>query len=111
MTEKYRIELSVKAKDDIKNIVLYIKNVLNEPSIASRYAKTIKKEIQTLEYFPQKFAIIDDDTIKDLKIRKINIKNYIAFYRVNEDKKIVSVKECYMAHLIGQTSYISNFAI
>lgn len=91
MAEKYKVELSIKAKDDIKSIVLYIKNVLKEPSIASRYAKTIRNEIQTLEYYPQKFAIIDDDTIKDLKIRKLNIKNHIAFYRVNENKKIVNI--------------------
>ena len=26
MSEKYRIELSIKAKNDIKSIVLYIKN-------------------------------------------------------------------------------------
>lgn len=80
MSEKYKIELSMKAKEDIKSIVLYIKNNLNEPSIASKYAKTIKEEIKTLEYSPKKFAIIDKDFIKDLNIRKINIKNYIAFY-------------------------------
>ena len=40
----------------------------------------------------QKFAIIDDDSIKDLNIRKLNVKNYIAFYRVNEDKKIVNIE-------------------
>ena len=68
MSEKYKIELSIKAKDDIKSIVLYIKNVLNEPSIASRYAKTLRKEIKKLEYSPKKFAIIDDDAIKDLKL-------------------------------------------
>lgn len=77
MSEKYKIELSIKAKEDIKSIVLYIKNSLNEPSIANKYAKTIKEEIKTLEYFPKKFAIIDDDSIKDLEIRKINIKNYL----------------------------------
>ena len=30
MSEKYRIELSIKAKNDIKSIVLYIKNNLKE---------------------------------------------------------------------------------
>lgn len=92
MTEKYKIELSIKAKDDIKSIILYIKNVLNEPTIANLYAKTIRKEIQTLEYYPKKFAIIDEDAIKDLKIRKLNIKNHIAFYRIQEDKKVVNVE-------------------
>ena len=65
---------------------------LNEPTIASKYSKIIKEELKTLTYLPQKFAIIDDETIKDLKIRKLNIKNHIAFYRINEDRKIVNVE-------------------
>ena len=73
MDEKYEIKLSIKAKDDLKSIVLYIKNNLNEPSIANKYAKIIREEIQTLEYSPQKFAIIDDSSVKDLNFRKLII--------------------------------------
>lgn len=104
MSEKYKIELSIKAKEDIKSIVLYIKNNLNEPSIASKYAKTIKEEIKTLEYSPKKFAIIDEDSIKDLNIRKLNIKNYIAFYRINEKEKVVNVERI----LYGASDWINK---
>lgn len=44
MTEKYKIKLSIKAKDDLKDIVLYIKNYLNEPAIANKYAKKLQKK-------------------------------------------------------------------
>jgi len=104
MSEKYRIELSIKAKNDIKSIVLYIKNNLNEPSIANKYAKMIKEEIKILEYSPKKFAIIDGDTIKDLKIRKLNIRNYLAFYRVNEEEKVVNVERI----LYGSSDWINK---
>ena len=63
-----------------------------EPNIAERYAELIKNEINTLKYNPQKFAIIDYDMIKKYKFRKLIIKNYIAFYRINEDEKIVNVE-------------------
>ena len=92
MSEKYKIEMSIKAKEDIKDLLIYIKSELNEPTIASKYSKIIKEELKTLTYLPQKFAIIDDETIKDLEIRKLNIKNHIAFYRINEDRKIVNVE-------------------
>lgn len=104
MSEKYKIELSIKAKEDIKSIVLYIKNNLNEPSIASKYAITIKEEIKTLEYSPKKFAITDEDSIKDLNIRKLNIKNYIAFYRVNEKEKVVNIERI----LYGASDWINK---
>ena len=92
MAEKYKVLLSTKAKEDLKNIVFYIKNNLKEPSIASKYAKIIKDEIKKLGYLPQKNAIIDDDIIIDLKIRKLIIKKYIVFYRINEKNNIVNVE-------------------
>ena len=104
MDEKYEIKLSIKAKDDLKSIVLYIKNNLNEPAIANKYAKIIREEIKTLEYSPQKFAIIDDSSVKDLNFRKLIIKNYIAFYRINEENKIVNVERI----LYGASNWINE---
>ena len=52
----------------------------------------MKKEIESLEYNPQRFAIIDNKKIKDLNVRKLIIKNYIAFYRINDEKKIVNIE-------------------
>ena len=107
MSEKYDVKLSIKAKDDLKRIVLYIKNELNELSIASKYANMLRNEIKTLEYSPQKFAIIDDDAIKDLNIRKLIIKNYIVFYRVNENKNIVNIERI----LYGASNWAEKFNI
>ncbi len=90
--DKYNIQLSIKAKDDIKNIVKYIKDELLEPSIDEKYVKLIQKELKSLEYFPQKFAIIDKELIGYDNVRKLIIKNYIAFYRINENKKIVNIE-------------------
>lgn len=104
MDKKYAVKLSIKAKDDLKSIVLYIKNNLNEPAIANRYAKIIREEIQTLEYLPQKFAILDDIAVKDLNFRKLIIKNYIAFYRINEENKIVNVERI----LYGASNWINE---
>ena len=90
--KKYKVQLSIQAKNDYKSIIRYIKYELLEPIIAEKYAKLIKNELNSLEYQPQKFAIIDYDIIKKYDFRKLIIKNYIAFYRINEDEKIVNVE-------------------
>lgn len=104
MTEKYEILISIKAKEDLKGIVSYIKYNLKEPSIAKKYAKMIKDEIKTLNYYPQRNAIIDNNIIKDLKIRKIIIKNYIIFYRINEEHNIVNIERI----LYGASNWINE---
>lgn len=91
MTEKYKIQLSIKAKNDLQNIIMYIKNKLQEPNTAKKYAKLIKEELKTLEYNPQRFSIIKMKIKNYPIIRKLIIKNYIAFYIINEKDKIVSI--------------------
>ena len=90
--KEYKVVLSIQAKEDYKRIISYIKNKLLEPNIAEIYAELIKDEFNILKYNPQKFAIIDYDLLKKYKFRKLIIKNYIAFYRINEDEKIVNVE-------------------
>lgn len=90
--KKYKVQLSIQAKNDYKSIIRYIKYELLEPTIAEKYAELIRNELNSLEYQPQKFAIIDYDIIKKYNFRKLIIKNYIAFYRINEDEKIVNVE-------------------
>ena len=90
--KKYKVQLSNQAKEDYKSIIRYIKYKLLEPNIAERYAELIKNELNTLKNNPQRFAIIDYDIIKKYNFRKLIIKNYIVFYRINEDTKIVNVE-------------------
>lgn len=92
MSKKYDVKLSIEAEKDLQGIVIYIKDKLKEPIIAKKYAHIMKKEFKSLEYFPERYAIIDNKKIKELGIRKLIIKNYIAFYRINEDKKIVNIE-------------------
>ena len=104
MSEKYDVKLSIEAEKDLQNIIIYIKDKLKEPMIAERYAHLMKNEIESLEYNPQRYAIIDNKKIKDLKVRKLIIKNYIAFYRVNEEKNLVNVERI----LYGASNWMSK---
>ena len=90
--EEYKVQLSNQAKEDYKSIIRYMRYKLLEPNIAERYAELIKNELNTLKYNPQKFAIIDYDIIKQYRFRKLVIKNHIAFYRINENERIVNVE-------------------
>ena len=90
--DKYKIELSDEADQDFVDIVWYIKNKLLEPGIAENYANLMEKQIKTLEYSPERYAVIDRESIRHYNLRKLVIKNYIAFYRVNADEKIVNVE-------------------
>lgn len=104
MLKKYDIKLSMEAEKDLQNIIIYIKDKLKEPIIAKRYAYLTKNEIESLQYNPQRYAIIDNEKIKGLQVRKLIIKNYIAFYRINEEKHIVNIERI----LYGASNWMSK---
>ena len=91
---KYNVEYSKESKQDLIDIKKYIKYNLQEPDTAKRLINKIRTEINKIIDKPELYAIIDDDFIKKLEIRKIIVDNYIVFYRIN-NKTIQIVRVLY----------------
>ena len=90
--KSYNIEYSKEAKQDLIDIKKYIKYNLQEPSTAQKLITKIRNQINSLKSNPEIYAIIDDDIIKKLEIRKLIVDNYIVFYRMkNNDLEIVRI--------------------
>ena len=99
---KYEIILAKSAKKDIEKIYQYIADNLKEPRIASKLMYKIKKSIFSLERLPYMHAEIH---IKphNKKFRRLIINNYIVLYKIDEDKKIVSIYNV----LYGKKDYLN----
>lgn len=91
MIINYKTEFSKDAKQDLKEIYSYIKYNLQEPNIAKKLIIQMRKEVNKLKDNPQIYPIIDDDFIKKLEIRKIIVKNYIIFFKIDELAKSVQI--------------------
>ncbi len=83
--KKYNIEYSKESKEDLIEIKQYINYNLQEPETANKLISKIRKLIRTLKENPEIYAIIDDDIIRKLEIRKLIVDNYIIFYRIKND--------------------------
>lgn len=90
--KKYNIEYSKEVKEDLIRIKQYIKYNLQESEIANKLPSKIRMSIKTLKDSPEIYAIINDDIIKKLEIRKLIVDNYIVFYRIkNNNIEIVRI--------------------
>ena len=90
--KEYKVEYSKESKEDLIRIKQYIKYNLQEPETANRLIFKIKKSIKSLTSNPEIYAVIDDDIIRKLEIRKQIVDNYIVFYRIkNENIEIVRI--------------------
>ena len=83
--KKYIVEISETAEQDLKNIISYLKHSLAGDIIADKYKILFKQELKDLENIAGSMPILSEDLTGHKNIRKVNVRNYIIFYIVDEE--------------------------
>lgn len=91
---KQDVKILDEVKDDIKEIVIYIKTKLKEPEIAKQHSKAFKEEISKLKDNAHAYNVVDNEITGKSEIR-INVKNFMIFYRIIEIIKEVQIIAVY----------------
>lgn len=91
MTGNYRVVYSPAAKDDLKDIYSYIAFELKVKQTAVNQVNRIRKAIRSLDTMPERYSIVDWEPWQSMKMRKVAVDNYVVFYLVNNEDKIVTV--------------------
>ena len=51
----------------------------------------IDKEILSLEDYPCRCPLVQDEIMREIEIRKLIVNGYIIFFKINEEKKRVGI--------------------
>ena len=89
---KYRVDVSEPAENDLRDIVRYISAQLSAPTTALKMINTLEDAIASLADMPQKCSLVTDDRLASMGYRKLVVKNYIAFFTIDEQSKIVDIE-------------------
>lgn len=84
--KKYIVEVSGTAEQDLENIISYLKYDLAGDIIADKYKMLFKQKLKDLENVAGSMTILDESLTGHKNIRKINVRNYIIFYVIDEEK-------------------------
>ena len=84
--KKYIVEISETAEQDLENIISYLKYSLAGDIIADKYKILFKQELKDLENIAGSMPVLSEDLTGHKNIRKVNVRNYIIFYTVDEVK-------------------------
>jgi plasmid stabilization system protein ParE len=87
----YSIHITSSAERDINNAVDYIDFTLKNPDAADNLLDAAEEQIGSLAKMPGRCPIVNDPVLASWKIRFITVKNYLAFYTIDEDQHIVNV--------------------
>ena len=83
--KKYIVEISETAEQDLENIISYLKYSLAGDIIADKYKILFKQELKDLENIAGSMPVLSEDLTGHKNIRKVNVRNYIIFYIVDEE--------------------------
>jgi plasmid stabilization system protein ParE len=88
----YNIEISEPAENDLRDIILYISSQLLSPMTATNMMDIIEEGLIGLADLPQKCPAVRDDRLAAMGYRKLLIKNYVAFFTIDEQSKVVNIE-------------------
>jgi plasmid stabilization system protein ParE len=88
----YRVDVSEPAEEDLRDIVRYITSELSAPITAIEMIETIKTALLRLSDIPHGYPVVRDDRLALMGYRRMDVKNYVAFFTIDEKKKIVDVE-------------------
>ena len=83
--KKYIVEVSETAEQDLENILRYLRYNLAGDIIADKYKLLFKQELRNLEDIAGSMPILSQELTGYNNIRKVNVRNYIIFYTVDEE--------------------------
>lgn len=84
---KYYIRPTTTFKEELGDIIYYIKQKLKEPSIAKKFYKSVINEIKSLEILPERNKKINEIYDKTRNLRKASVKNYIIIYEISNNTR------------------------
>ena len=91
MPEKYTVKITSQAQEQLREIVSYIRFTLQSPGTALKMLDTLEEEIASLDQFPNRVPLTEEEPWHSQGIHKLSVKNYLVYFWINEVAKTVQV--------------------
>lgn len=88
---KYAYCFTKIAESDIDEIVTYIDNDLSNPEAASSFLDELEKQLNEICKNPKNGRPVENDYLKRDDVRRFLVKHYVAYYVIDEEKKVIAV--------------------
>jgi len=85
----FELEFSEKVNGDIVSTLKYISEVLEAPRSAENHYDELVETYNKLKENPFRRSLVQNKYLASKGIRSINVKNYILFYKINEENNII----------------------
>ena len=85
----YKAVITKSFEKDLEETLEYISDRLYNPTAAQKLLKNISEKITIIEENPLLYPLYHDDKLANMGYRSTAAANYLLFYRVDEDEKLI----------------------
>ena len=85
------MHITERAQRDLESAADYIEYSLLNPAAADDLLDAAEEALSSLSDMPQRIMLATDEVLAAWGVRFIQVKSYLAFYTVDEEKNIVHV--------------------
>ena len=86
-----RVKITATAKEDLRNIALYIADQSKDKAIAANFVKELSDRCKILEEFPESGSIPKDRIMLSAGYRYLTHKDYLVFYKYEREENTAYV--------------------
>ena len=90
-SERYNYVLTESAEADVDEAFDYIANELVNPDAASAFADELEEKLEEICKTPKAGRPVHNPYLKRDDVRRVLVKNYIAYYLIDEEKENIVV--------------------
>ena len=88
---EYKVKITPFAVSQLSETVKYISDVLLVPETAAKWLDVLQSSIKSLSSMPNRFPLTEEQPWREKGIRKLNVKGFLVYYLVDEERKTVTV--------------------
>ena len=106
----FKVVITPAVYDEMESIYSFYLDVSADEEIASKVVGSIWGAIQKLNYMPNRHSFFNDSILKEKKVRKLVVGNFIIPFTINENRNTVFVHHVYHSKMDYEKYLESVFA-
>ncbi|WP_248921718.1 type II toxin-antitoxin system RelE/ParE family toxin [Olsenella intestinalis] len=88
---RYEVRMTPSAMSQISDAVSFVRDDLDMPQAAARLLEEFEGAVMGLASMPSRFHTVDAEPLLSAGVRRMNVRRYSVFYRVDEASLVVDV--------------------
>lgn len=88
---RYFVFVGPAAAERIDQYAQYIAQQSGSAEVARRWVRQVYDAMATLETFPRRFELAEENAHRDYEIRRLILGNYLALYTIDDARGTVSI--------------------